>query len=152
MLTNVIQSFSVKITNLIHIWAVKINTQVTKRSFQGCQITAVVTLSHFFSEISDYCLYSSQACVRAPSCPTLCDPTDCSPPSSLRAWDSPGKNAWAGCQRLLQWLFPTQRWNPRLPWLLFWQAGSLPLRSAFYKLSIKVTNQRNNSRSLRSRI
>ena len=77
MLTNVIWSFSMNITNLIHIWAVKINTQVTKRSFQGCQITAVVTLSHFFSEISDYCLYSSQACVRAPSCPTLCDPIHC---------------------------------------------------------------------------
>ena len=33
-------------------------------------------------------------------CPTLCDPTDGSPPGS--AWDSPGKNTGAGCHFLLQ--------------------------------------------------
>ena len=32
------------------------------------------------------------------SCPTLCDPTDGSPP----AWDSPGKNTGVGCHVLLQ--------------------------------------------------
>ena len=37
------------------------------------------------------------------SCPTLCDPTDGSPPGS-RPWDSPGKNTGVGCHFLLQWL------------------------------------------------
>ena len=37
------------------------------------------------------------------SCPTLCDPMDCSPPGS-RPWDSPGKNTGVGCHFLLQWM------------------------------------------------
>ena len=61
-----------------------------------------------------------------PSCPTLCDPVDCSPPGSsvhriLQA-------------RILEWVavassggvFPTQGWKLRLLCLLHWQAGSLP--------------------------
>ena len=36
------------------------------------------------------------------SCPTLCDPTDGSPPGSPRPWDSPGKNTGVGCHFLLQ--------------------------------------------------
>ena len=36
------------------------------------------------------------------SCPTLCDPTDGSPPGSPRPWDSPGKNTRVGCHFLLQ--------------------------------------------------
>ena len=32
------------------------------------------------------------------SCPTLCDPTDGSPPG----WDSPGRNTGVGCHFLLQ--------------------------------------------------
>ena len=35
------------------------------------------------------------------SCPTLCDPTDGSPPGSC-VWDSPGKNTGVGCHFLLQ--------------------------------------------------
>ena len=35
------------------------------------------------------------------SCPTLCDPTDGSPPGSC-PWDSPGKNTGVGCHFLLQ--------------------------------------------------
>ena len=33
------------------------------------------------------------------SCPTLCDPIDCSPPCP---WDSPGKNNGVGCHFLFQ--------------------------------------------------
>ena len=60
------------------------------------------------------------------SCPTLCDPMDCSPPYSsvhgiLQA-------------RILEWvampssrgIFPTQGSNPSLLCLLHWQTGSLP--------------------------
>ena len=37
-----------------------------------------------------------------PSCPTLCDPIDGSPPRLPRPWDSPGKNTGVGCHFLLQ--------------------------------------------------
>ena len=36
------------------------------------------------------------------SCPTLCDPIDCSPPRLPHPWDSPGKNTGVGCNFLLQ--------------------------------------------------
>ena len=31
------------------------------------------------------------------SCPTLCDPMDCSPPRLPYPWESPGKNTEVGC-------------------------------------------------------
>ena len=45
------------------------------------------------------------------SCPTLCDPMDCSPPGSSVHGDSPGKNTGVGCRVLLQGIFPTQGLN-----------------------------------------
>ena len=45
------------------------------------------------------------------SCPTLCDPVDCSPPGSSVHGDSPGKNTGVGCHFLLQGIFPTQGSN-----------------------------------------
>ena len=36
------------------------------------------------------------------SCPTLCDPMDCSPSRLLYPWDSPGKNTGVDCHFLLQ--------------------------------------------------
>ena len=53
-------------------------------------------------------------CVVAQSCPTLCDPMDCSPPGSSVHGDSPGKNTGVGCHALLQRIFPTQGSNPGL--------------------------------------
>ena len=64
------------------------------------------------------------------SCPTLCDPMNCSPPgpsSLLSRWDSPGKNTGVGCHALLQGIFLTQRSNWCLICLLHWQVGYLPL-------------------------
>ena len=43
------------------------------------------------------------------SCPTLCDPVDCSP------WNSPGQNTRVGNLSLLQGVFQTQGSNPGLP-------------------------------------
>ena len=40
-------------------------------------------------------------CLVAQSCPTLCDPMDCSPPGSSVRGDSPGKNTGVGCRALL---------------------------------------------------
>ena len=54
-------------------------------------------------------------CLVAQSCPTLCDPMDCSPPGSSVHGDSPGKNTGEGCHVLLQGIFPTQGSNPGLP-------------------------------------
>ena len=61
------------------------------------------------------------------SCPTFCDPVDCSPPGSSVHGDSPGKNTGVGCHVLLQGIFPAQGLNPGLLCLLNWQAGSFPL-------------------------
>ena len=53
------------------------------------------------------------------SCPTLCDPTDYSPPgSAVRGILQAGMNTGVGCHALLQRIFPTQGSNPRLLWLL----------------------------------
>ena len=49
------------------------------------------------------------------------------PSRFLCPWDSPGKNAGVGCHALLQGIFPTQRWNPCLLFLLHWHEVTLPL-------------------------
>ena len=61
------------------------------------------------------------------SCPTLCDPLDCSPPGSPVLGCSPGKTTGVSCHALLQRIFLTQRLNPHLLHLLHRQVGSLPL-------------------------
>ena len=61
------------------------------------------------------------------SCPTLCDPMDCSPPGSSACGDSPGKNTGVGCRALLQGIFLTQGLKPGLFCLPHWQTCSLPL-------------------------
>ena len=44
------------------------------------------------------------------SCPTLCDPMDCSPPGSSVRGDSPGKNTGVGSHALFQGIFkPTDQ-------------------------------------------
>ena len=63
----------------------------------------------------------------SPSCPTVCDPMDCSPPGSSVHGDSLGKNSGVGCHFLLQGIFSTQGLNSLSLSLLHWQAGSLPL-------------------------
>ena len=45
----------------------------------------------------------------------------------LCPWDSPDKNTGVCCHALLQGIFLTQGWNPRLLHLLHWQVSSLPL-------------------------
>ena len=53
-------------------------------------------------------------CLVTQSCPTLCDPMDCSLPGYSVHGDSPGKNTGAGCHTLLQRIFPTQGSNQGL--------------------------------------
>ena len=47
-------------------------------------------------------------CLVTQSCPTLCDPMDCSLPDSSIHRDSPGKNTGVGIHSLLQGIFPTR--------------------------------------------
>ena len=53
-------------------------------------------------------------CLVAQSCPTLCNPMDCSPLGFSVHGDSPGKNTGVGCHALLQGIFKTQELNPGL--------------------------------------
>ena len=50
----------------------------------------------------------------AQSCPTLCNPRDCSLPDTSVHGDSPGKNTRVDCHALLQGIFPTQGSSPGL--------------------------------------
>ena len=59
------------------------------------------------------------------SCPTLCNPMDCSPPGSSVHVDSPDKNTGVDSQALLQGIFPTQGLN----------SGLLHCRQILYHLS-----------------
>ena len=67
----------------------------------------------------------NHACLCAkslPSCPTLCDPMDCSLPGSSVHRDSPGKNTGVSGHALLQGIFLTQGSNPGLThcrWILY---------------------------------
>ena len=54
-------------------------------------------------------------CLVTQSCPTLCNPMDCSPAGSSVQGDSPGKNTGMSCHALLQEIFPAQGSNPGLP-------------------------------------
>ena len=77
------------------------NTSPIKRTGNISMITNLLQLGR---EISSYnwSLHASAAAAAKllQSCPTLCDPTDGSPPDS--PWDSPGKNTGVGCNFILQ--------------------------------------------------
>ena len=58
------------------------------------------------SEKDKYCMKVKVAQL----CLTLCDPH-----GLYSQWNSPGQNTAVGSRSLLQWIFPTQGWNPGLP-------------------------------------
>ena len=60
-------------------------------------------------------LITTALCLVSLSCPTVCDPMDCSPPGSSVHGDSPGKNIGAGCHALLQGI--TMALLQRMRWL-----------------------------------
>ena len=61
-----------------------------------------------------------------PSCPTLCDPIDGSPPRLPRPWDSPGKNTGVGCHFLLQCMKVKSEVAQSFPTLSYPMDCSLP--------------------------
>ena len=71
-------------------------------------------LYYFLFCIVDIILYYT-VCLVTHSCPTLCDPMDCSPPGFSVHEDSPGKNTGVGFHALLQGIVPTQGSNSGLP-------------------------------------
>ena len=87
------------------------------------QVKILLRFQSIFMSIVYACMCSKSF----QSCLTLCDPMNCCPPGSSVHEDSPGKNTGVGCHALLQGIFPTQGSNPCLLYLLYWQAGSLPL-------------------------
>ena len=83
----------------------------------------------------------------AQSCPTLCSPMDCSPPGSsvhgifqarVLEWAFPSsKNTVVDGCSLLQGIFPTQEWNPGLPYcrqILY----SLSHQGSLYIINLKL--------------
>ena len=66
-------------------------------------------------------------CVDAQSCPTLCNPMDCSPLGSSVHEILQARNTGVDCHFLLLGIFLTQGSNPCLLHLLYWLVGSLPL-------------------------
>ena len=70
----------------------------------------------FCCQSSNVSVVPGAECCVAQSCPTLCNPMDCSPPGSSVHGDSPGKNTGVGYHALLQGIFPTQGLNPGLPY------------------------------------
>ena len=78
---------------------------------------------YFPALLSNFCVHAKSL----QSCPTLCDPMDCSPPGSSVHRILQAKVTGVGYHFLLQVIFGTLGLNPRLFCPLHWQVGSLPL-------------------------
>ena len=85
----------------------------------------IESLSNIWHTWPSFLLAAAAAAKSLQSCPTLCDPMDCSLPGFSVHGDSPGKNTGVGCHALLQGIFPTQGSNP----------GLLHSRRILYRLS-----------------
>ena len=81
----------------------------------------IITLYHLLPTSRE--LGPCVLCLVAQSCPTLCNPMNCSPPGFSVHRNSPGKNTWVGWHALLQGNLPSPGIKPRSPAL---QADSLP--------------------------
>ena len=91
-------------------------------------LEAILCHSNFISFLSIFASllflqFTFSVCLVAQSCPTLCDPMDCSPPGSSVHGDSSGKDIGVGCHALLQGNLPHAEIEPRSPAL---QVDSLP--------------------------
>ena len=86
-------------------------------------------LAHWAAAFGLIMVIPPSCCLVIKSCPTLCDPLDCSPARLLCPWDFPGKNTGMGCHFLLQGIFLDQGSNLHF---LHWQVDSLPLNHPPY--------------------
>ena len=86
------------------------------------KILLSVLLDQSFGEhISIRCMHAKSL----PSCLTICDPVDCSPPVSSVHESSRQEYTGVGCHAFFQGIFPTQRSNPPLLQLLRYTQTSL---------------------------
>ena len=75
---------------------------------------------HFFTRARFINPLCCAVCIVTQSCPTLCNPMDCSTPwtaarqAPLSVGFFPGKNTGVGCHALFQEIFPRQESNPGL--------------------------------------
>ena len=72
-------------------------------------------------------MHSTNHCMCAPACLTLCNPVDCSPPGSSVHGILPGEDTGVRCHFQLQGIFLAQGLNLCLLHLLHWQVNSVPL-------------------------
>ena len=82
----------------------KILNKILENRIQQYTESILITITkwHIFLGCKDGSTYAAAAAKLLQSCPTLCDPTDSSPPRLPRPWDSLGKNTGVGCHFLLQ--------------------------------------------------
>ena len=85
-----------------------------RRKRKRIQIRKEVKLSLFADDMTLYMKRKESESEVAQSCPTLCNPVDCSPNRLLHPWDSPGKSTGVVFHFLLQGIFLTQGSNPGL--------------------------------------
>ena len=81
--------------------------QITLLKLEQSTCSVITTLKGHEGRLCDHCCFSPNVCARVPaqslqSCPTLCNPMDCSSRGSSVHGDSPGKNTGVGCHALLQ--------------------------------------------------
>ena len=88
------------------------------------QSTSIGPLSDKLAKDTNEPAVAAATVLIAKLCPTLCNPRTVAHKAPLSMWDFPGKNTGVGCPFLLQGIFQTQGWNPRL---LYWYVDSLPL-------------------------
>ena len=83
--------------------------RASPQSRKSCSLLVVNSdgdfLLHLHSPLQSLCVCT---CLVTQSCPTLCNPMDCSSPDSSVHGDSPGKKTGVCCHTLLQGIFPTQ--------------------------------------------
>ena len=89
-----------------------------------CDLLERLCMSWLSNAFLYYCM--RRVCTITQSCLTLYNPMDCNPPGSSVHGIFQARILGAGCHFLLQWIFPTQGWNPCLFNLLHCQVDSLP--------------------------
>ena len=86
-------------------WAVMPSSRdLTDPGIETVSLTSPALAGGFFTTSATWEAYTV-LCLVAQSCPTLCNPMDCSPSGSSVHGDSPGKNIGVDCHALLQGIF-----------------------------------------------
>ena len=105
-----------QITNICYLFlhTLQITTHISESGYLLTE-NRFLPFSLMFKVWVHFCTQALCVCLVAQSCPTLCDPMDCTLPGSSVHGDSPAKNTGVGCHAFLQGIFPTQGLKPDLP-------------------------------------